>query len=95
MILVKKNKLYSASNITEPKTIQELQRGFPDIRGLKSSYHLRWISEICSKRTLHRLLEHEKDHKTVAVQKGTKIEHLYWLVFFFHKIGNINSKIKW
>ena len=59
MIPVKKIVEDSASNITEPKTIQKLQRGFPDIRGLKLSYHLRWILEICFKRTLHRLLEHD------------------------------------
>ena len=53
--------------ITEPKTIQKLQRGFPDIRGLKLSYHVRWILEICFKRTPHRLLEHDMDHKTFAV----------------------------
>ena len=54
-------------NITEPKTIQKLKREFPDIRGVKLSNHVRWILEICSKRTLHRLLEHDQDHKTFAV----------------------------
>ena len=57
----------SASKITETKTIQELQRRFPEIRGLKLSDQMRWILEICSKRTLHRLLEHDQDHKTFAV----------------------------
>ena len=60
MILVKKKMVEkSASTITEPKTIQELQRGFPDIRVLKLSYHVRWILETCLKRILHRLLEHD------------------------------------
>ena len=54
-------------NITETKTIQKLQKGLPDIRGLKLSNQMRWIFEICSKRTLHRLLEHDTDHKTFAV----------------------------
>ena len=54
-------------NITESQTIQKLQRGFPDIRGLKLFNHMRWILEICFKRTLHRLLEHDTNHKTFAL----------------------------
>ena len=54
-------------NMFTAKSIQKLQRGFPDIRGLKLSFHMRWILEICLNRGLFCLLEHDEDHKTFAV----------------------------
>ena len=68
MILVKKKiNCMTLRKITEPKTIQKLKRGFPDIRSLKLFCQRRWIFDICLKRILHRLLEHDEDHKTFAV----------------------------
>ena len=43
MILVKKIVENRASKTTETKSIQKVQRGLPDIRGLKLSYQRRWI----------------------------------------------------